>query len=205
MPTYDGAYYLAQDNAKSWQKNVLRKLFSLEKSPELNSNTLKNIFEIEVNNKEDRDYLKNKIKEFQKLQLLQLVDSVVIAPQGDIEKNLIDLIQIFSKQGNVLLSDSHGFCIANHGFSEDMSEEISALSADIAIMHKRRATDINEKLGLNSQAWSIVDSSGKSCLGFWPLNIDDEVFVLTIEGTPVFNQPATVSLVWMLYLRYGKK
>jgi len=205
IATAEGAYYLVQDSSKNWQKNVLRKLFSLPTSPELNSETLKNIFDIEVNNIEDRNYLKNRIKEFQKLQLLKIVDQEVLAPQGDIEQNLIDLIHVFSKNDSVLLSDSHGFCIANHGFSEQVSEEISALSADIAIMHKRRALNINEKLGLNSQAWSIVDAFGKSCLGFWPLNINDEVFVLTIEGRPKFNQQATVSLVWMLYLRYGKK
>ena len=88
--------------------------------------------------------------------------------------------------------------------NSSMSDEISVLSADIAMMHKRRALGINSRLGLNSQAWSIVDASGNSRLGFWPLNIEDEVFVLAVEGVPSFNRPEFVELVWMLYLRYGK-
>ena len=198
LPTPGGAYNLTQDSSKNWQKDVLKKLFSLPKSPQLNNETLQTLFD--TTNKENLTY---KLEECQKLQLIQVVNEEHIAPSGHLEENLTSLIHVFSNKQKVLLSDSQGFCIINHGFPVEMSEEISVLSADIAIMHKRRALNINNKLGLNSQAWSIVDASGNSCLGFWPLNIENEVFVLAIEGVPFFNQPAIISLVWMLYLRYG--
>ncbi|VAW49342.1 hypothetical protein MNBD_GAMMA03-1837 [hydrothermal vent metagenome] len=198
LPTPAGAYYLTQDNTENWQKDVLKRLFSLPASPVLNNATLTFLLDTT-----DKDNLVYKREECQKLQLLQVIEQEIFAPAGHLENNLKNLMHVFSKKQKVLLSDSQGFCIANHGFPTEMSEEISVLSADIAIMHKRRAIKINEKLGLNSQAWSIVDASGNSCLGFWPLNINDEVFVLAIEGVPFFNQPAMISLVWMLYLRYG--
>lgn len=199
-PTPGGAYYLAQSNVDNWQKNVLKKLFSYSTSPELNNDFLILLFDTQ-----DQLEISSKIDACKELKLIQVIDKPLKAPEGDIEQNLNKLIQSFSKKEKVLLSDSQGFCISNCGFPSEMIEEISVLSADIAIMHKRRALNINKNLGLNSQAWSIVDASGNSCLGFWPLNIEDEVFVLAIEGTPFFNQTAIITLIWILYLRYGKK
>jgi hypothetical protein len=198
-PTPAGAYYLTQDNSSSWQKEVLKKLFSMPSTPELNHDTLIKLFDC------DESQLNNKIEECKALKLIQVIDQPLHVPEGDLVNNLSQLLSVFSNKKNVLLSDSLGFCITHTGFADEMVEEISVLSADIAIMHKRRALEINKELGLKSQAWSIVDASGNSCLGFWPINIEEEVFVLAIEGVPFFNQPAMVSLVWMLYLRYGKK
>ncbi len=198
LPTPAGAYFLAQDNTQSWQKNVLKNIFSSDKSLKLDINNLKEIF-----NTSDSENLKYKIEQCQKQHLIQVVDEEFLAPTGDFEQYLNDIICKFSNKEKALLCDSQGLCIANNGFPIEMQEEISVLSADIAIMHKRRAQNINKKLGLNSQAWSIVDASGNSCLGFWPLNINKEVFVLVLEGVPFFNQIAMVDLIWALYLRYG--
>jgi len=199
-PTPGGAYYLIQDNSSCWQKNVLKKLFSLSKTPVLNKVTLIDLFD-----SDDDQQITLKLKECQELKIIQITDNEIAVPEGDLVENLNQIIPFFSKKKKALLSDSQGFCISNTGFPTEMIEEISVLSADIAIMHKRRALEINKKLGLSSQAWSIVDASGNSHLGFWPINIEDEIFVLSLEGVPFFNQPSLITLVWMLYLRYGIK
>ncbi len=198
LPTPGGAYYLAQDNALNWKKEALIKIFLQTTSLELNQSNLALIFDTD-----DEEVIQSKVEECQKLQLIQVVDEAESIKENQFETNLNEIIHTFSKSSNVLLSDSQGFCIANHGFSDEITEEISVLSADIAIMHKRRALNINEKLGLKSQAWAIVDASGNSSLGFWPINIRDEVFVLAVEGVPFFNQHSLVLLVWNLYLRFG--
>jgi len=198
IPTPAGAYFLAQDSSDNWQKKVLKKLFSSPKALALDNENLFEIFSTQ--NKENLEY---KIEECKKAHIIQVVDTQIQPPLGNFESNLNEVIRHFSNKEKALLSDSQGLCIANYGFPLEMLEEISVLSADIAIMHKRRAQNINKTLGLRSQAWSIVDASGNSCLGFWPINIDNEVFVLAIEGTPFFNQPEMVNLVWLLYLRYG--
>ncbi|MCF6317781.1 MAG: hypothetical protein L3J83_00640 [Proteobacteria bacterium] len=200
LPTPAGAYYFAQEKSNCWQRDALAKLFSQAESPVLSSETLIDLF-----GNEDSNGINEQLKECEALKLIQIVDQKITAPEGDLVTNISDMISVFSNHGKVLLSDSQGFSITNVGFPVDMIEEISVLSADIAIMHKRRALEINKNLGLTSQAWSIVDASGNSCLGFWPINIEDEVFVLAIEGTPFFNHPSFVTLVWILYLRYGKK
>lgn len=200
MPTPGGAYYLTQDNTSNWKKDVLKKLFSMKKTPKLNHKNLIALFDTD-----ESENLEYKIEMCKKLKLIQVVDEQITAPSGLLEDNLDKIIHLFSKKEKAILSDSQGFCISNSGFPAEMSEEISVLSADIAIMHKRRALNINKKLDLNSQAWSIVDASGNSCLGFWPININQEVFVLVLEGVPFFNQPVMVSLIWSLFLRFGQK
>ena len=200
LPTPAGAYYFAQEKSNCWQKKVLGKLFSQAETPLLCDQTLIELFD--CNNSNDYNKL---VEECIELKLIQIIDKKINAPDGDLVANINKIISVFSNKGKVLLSDSQGFCITNIGFPTDMIEEISVLSADIAIMHKRRALEINKNLGLTSQAWSIVDASGNSCLGFWPINIEEEVFVLAIEGTPFFNHPSIITLIWMLYLRYGEK
>jgi len=203
VPTPKGAYYLTQNSVETWQKEVLKKLFSLPYSPQINNKTLQKLFNLKIN--KDMSVLKEKIDEFQKLKLIKIVDKAIEAPTRNFEENLNYLFDQVLKENKIILSDSQGFCVANHGFPTEMGEEISVLSADIAIMHKRRAIEINKKLGLKSQAWSMVDEAGTSCLGFWPLNINQETFVITIEGTPFFDKPSIVSLVWILYLHYGNR
>jgi hypothetical protein len=60
-------------------------------------------------------------------------------------------------------------------------------------------------MGLASNAWAVVDVFGNSHVGFWPLFIGQNRFVIAISGIPHFNQPDFVSLVWALSIRYADK
>ncbi|MCF6226698.1 MAG: hypothetical protein L3J22_10430 [Xanthomonadales bacterium] len=197
--TPTSAYHFTQSNSKHWQKDVLTRLFSLPKSPALNDKTLSALFL--TSNSAQIEY---RFDECIKLKLLQVVTKEVVVPDVQLEDNLQSLIRDLSKNKKALLCDSQGFCIVSHGFTDAQSEEISALSAEIAILHRRRAVSITTKLKINSSAWSITDISGKSCLGFWPLTIGEEVFVLVIEGEPSLQRPAMTSLAWILFSRYGE-
>lgn len=199
IATPTSAHHFTQNNLAHWQKDVLARLFSLPKSPILNDKTLAALF-LTSNTAQ----IEHRFNECIKLQLLKVVTKEIAAPEGHLEDSLKSLIQTLSKNGNALLCDSQGFCIVNHGFADEVGEEISALSVEIATLHQRRAADITTKLMINSNAWSITDIYGNSCLGFWPLAIGEEAFVLVIEGKPSLQHPAMTSLVWMLYSRYGK-
>ncbi len=199
IATPASAYRFAQNNLGHWQKDVLIRLFSLPKSPVLNNETLASLFHTS-----NAAHLEYKFNECIKINLIQAVTKELVIHENHLEKNLKIFIQSLSIKEKALLSDSQGFCIVSHGFTDDVSDEISALSVEINILHQRRAADLCKKLGINSDAWSINDISGKSCLGFWPLNIGEEVFVLAIEGKPNLHNPAMVPLIWMLYTRYGK-
>jgi hypothetical protein len=120
------------------------------------------------------------------------------------EKLLPDLLGQISETGKVLLADEQGFYLACSGFVHETAEELSALSADLATVHKRRTGVLSNNLGIASHAWAIVDAFGCSQIGFWPLFIGSQQFVIVIAGVPHFNHPEFVTLVWALSLRYTK-
>ncbi|MCB1013508.1 MAG: hypothetical protein KDB10_00110, partial [Acidimicrobiales bacterium] len=56
---------------------------------------------------------------------------------------------------------------------------------------------------LPTSAWALVDGAGNSQVGFWPLHIGEERFVLSVVGIPRLHQQAFTDLIWVLMLRYG--
>ncbi len=125
------------------------------------------------------------------------------APTGTLEDILPELLESFSSTGKALLADSQGFYLASHGFSHETSEELSALSADLLALHERHKGLLNNNIGLHSEAWSVVDAAGNSRVGFWPLHIGRQRFVLVLSGVPHLNQLSFVRLVWVLSKRYN--
>jgi hypothetical protein len=125
------------------------------------------------------------------------------APEGPFDRLLADLLPHLTQGGKVLLADGHGFQISTQGFTHEVAEEISALSADIAALHQRRSGSLNRNLGLSGSAWGLLDAAGQSQLGFWPLYAGKERFVLVVAGMPAFNRPQLVDLVWVLHQRYA--
>jgi hypothetical protein len=122
-----------------------------------------------------------------------------------LEAILSGYLSKLSENGKALLADKQGFYLASHGFPHEVAEELSALSADIATVHDRRSGLLMNNMGLASHAWAVVDAFGNSQVGFWPLFIDKNRFVIAISGVPHFNQPEFVSLVWALTIRYANK
>jgi hypothetical protein len=103
-----------------------------------------------------------------------------------------------------LLADDQGFYLATSGFPHEVAEELSALSAELAIIHKRRSGLLMNNMGFDSHAWAIVNAFGNSQIGFWPVFVGKHQFVIVISGIPHFNQPEFVSLIWALSNRYSK-
>ncbi|MGR8942453.1 MAG: hypothetical protein ACU83P_12780, partial [Gammaproteobacteria bacterium] len=103
----------------------------------------------------------------QKLGWVQGVTSELSYPSSQLDKILPDLLGKIAENGKVLLADMEGFYLASAGFPHEVAEELSALSAEIAIMHSRRSGLLVNNLGLASHAWAIVDVFGNSQMGFW--------------------------------------
>ncbi len=108
----------------------------------------------------------------------------------------------YGEQGKVLLADEQGLYLASSGLPHEVAEELSALSADLATVHKRRSGLLYNNLGIGSHAWAIVDAFGNSQVGFWPIFIGSHRFVIVIAGVPHFNQSEFVTLIWALSKRY---
>lgn len=122
---------------------------------------------------------------------------------ASLEQALPHLLPALSSEGQTLLVDAQGFVAGATGFDPDAAEALAALSADLGILHERHRRHFDTSVGLPTSAWALVDGAGNSQVGFWPLHIGDERFVLTIIGIPRLHQQAFTDLIWTLMLRYG--
>lgn len=197
-PTPAGAYYAACTMETDKPRQFLRALLKRQQTCALNVANLQQLM-----SQDEEQKCMELLHHCQKLGWVQGLDAVRQYPQGALEEILPDLLSKISEHGKVLLADSQGFYLASHGFPHEVAEELSALSAEIATVHERRSGLLINNMGLGSHAWAVVDSFGNSQLGFWPLFIGNNRFVVAMSGIPHFNQPELVSLVWALTIRYA--
>ncbi|MBP1149223.1 MULTISPECIES: hypothetical protein [Methylocaldum] len=197
-PTPGGAYHAVTTKAHTPAKQLIRNLLQMESSPALTLAGLKDWSAIE-----DAERAYAMLHHAQEAKWLQGLKAPLKCPNQPLSEILPELLSQLSSQAKVLLADSQGFYLATHGFPHEVAEELSALSADLANLHERRSGLLLNNLGLNSSAWSVVDSAGNSKVGFWPLYLGKERFVLVAAGMPRFNQPDFVTLVWILSRRYA--
>jgi len=199
-PTPAGAYYAVSSLESDKPRQFLRKLLQQPKTQTLNLENLQDLM-----NHDDQEKCLELLHHCQKLSWVQGLTEPLSYPTGALEDILPDLLSKISENGKVLLAERQGFYLATHGFPHEVAEELSALSAEIATVHDRRAGLLVNNMGITSQAWSIVNVFGNSEVGFWPLFISNNRFVIAIYGIPHFNQPEFVSLVWALSIRYATK
>ncbi len=197
-PSPMGTYYAVSSRDDDKSRKFLSKLLKQRRTPTLNLETL---YELMDDDREEK--VLELLYHCQKIGWVQGVDEPITSPKGTLEDILPELLANFSEKGKVLLADDQGFYLACHGYPHEVAEELSALSAEIATIHQRRAGLLMNNLGLGSHAWSITDAFGSSQTGFWPIFIGKNRFVLTISGIPHFNQPEFVTLIWMLSMRYA--
>ncbi len=195
-----GAYRAvsAPDDDKS--RRFLQRLMQLSTTPELTLPGLCQLAEIE-----DETKVLELLHHCQRLGWVQGLNTEISAPTGAIEDVFPAILGKISEDGKVLLADEQGFYLVCSGFPHEVAEELSALSADLMTVHKRRSGLLINNLGIDSHAWAIVNAYGCSQIGFWPLFIGEHTFVIVISGIPHFNQDEFVSLIWMLSTRYSKK
>ncbi len=124
------------------------------------------------------------------------------APAGSMEAAVPGLLGQLSEDGKAVLADEQGFYLARAGFPHEAAEELSALSADLASLHRRHTGLIHGNLRLPGAAWSVVDAAGNSQLGIWPLFVGGHRFALVLAGVPCFHLLAFADLVWALSKRY---
>lgn len=199
-PTPAGAYYAACSVETDKPRQFLRALLKHKQTYALNIANLQLLM-----NQDEEQKCMELLHHCQKLGWIQGLDAVLQYPQGALEEILPEWLSKISEHGKVLLADSQGFYLSSHGFPHETAEELSALSAEIATVHERRSGLLMNNMGLASHAWAVIDAAGNSQVGFWPLFIGNNRFVVAISGIPHFNQPEFVSLVWALSMRYAIK
>lgn len=197
-PTPAGAYYAVASTKTDKPSQFLRLLLQEPKTPALTLDTLQRLMGIK-----NVDQCLELLQHCQHLGWVQGVNEPIAAPDGSLEEILPDLLAAVSLKGKVLLADNQGFYLSTNGFPHEVAEELSALSAEIAAVHERRSGVLLNNMGISSNAWSIVDAAGNSKIGFWPIYLGSNRFVLVISGIPYFNRPELVTLIWALSIRYA--
>lgn len=197
-PTAAGAYQATSAHEVDKPRRFLRSLLNRAQTPALNIEQLLTL--AECDNETDALEL---LSHCQKLGWVQGSDAAIEAPKGSLEELLPGLLDKITEDGKVLLADDQGFYLACSGFPHEAAEELSALSADLAMLHSRRSGLLVNNMGIASHAWAIVDAFGNSQIGFWPVFIGSHRFVIAIAGVPHFNQPEFVTLIWALSIRYA--
>lgn len=198
-PTPGGAYHAISSTGEDKSRKFLNSILLNGEMPPLNMETLTKLMGMD-----DEEKCLELLNHCQNLGWVQGIDSPQKPPEGTLEDILPYLLLNISESGKVLLADDQGFYLSCTGFPHEVAEELSALSAEIATVHDRRSGLLVKNLGLASSAWSIIDASGNSKIGFWPIYIGKTRFVLILSGSPRFNQPEFVSLIWALTIRYAK-
>jgi len=193
-----GAYYGTSAAEGNPSRRLLRALFLQDFSPLLTREAVRQWSEAE-----SEDAAMDLLFHAQKIGWVEGYTEPLAAPQGSLEDVLPELLVVLSSQSKALLADTQGFYVCSQGFPHETAEALSALSANIASLHERHQRLLGNNLGLETSAWALVEASGSSRIGFWPLFIGEQRFVLVIAGNPQFNQPALTSLVWALSKRYG--
>jgi hypothetical protein len=198
-PTPAGAYYAVSSSEEDKPRRFLKQLLQQKQTPSL---TLENLLMLQGES-EDEEKAFELLYHCQKLGWVQGLNTIKDFPQGALEDILPDLLKKISDNGKVLLADDQGFYLALSGFAHEVAEELSALGAEISTLHMRRSGLLISNMGIGSQAFAVVNAAGKSQVGFWPIFIGKNRFVITVSGTPHFNQPEFVSLAWALSIRYS--
>ena len=197
-PTPAGAYYSVSSDEETPSRRLLHILLQHDASPLLTIEKLKAWKGVD-----DEEVALDMLYHAQNLGWVEGLDQQLPAPDGVLEDILPEFLSALSDTGKVLLADAEGLYISSHGFAHETAEELSALSADLANLHERHRLLLCNNLGLNTSAWSLVDAAGNSQIGFWPMYIGEQRFVLVISGLPYLNQPALTRLIWALSMRYA--
>ncbi len=197
-PTPAGAYYAVSSIEDDTSRRFLKQLLKQSETPRL---TVENLLRLTGLDDEEKAF--KLLHHCQKLAWVQGLSEAIESPKGALEDILPELLKKISENGKVLLADDQGFYLASSGFPHEVAEELSALGAEISILHERRSGLLMKNMGLGSHAWAVVNVAGKSQAGFWPIFIGETSFIITVSGTPHFNQPEFVSLAWTLSARYA--
>jgi hypothetical protein len=125
---------------------------------------------------------------------------VPLVPEGPLGKELPGLLAPLSETGQAALDDDQGFALSSVGFNADIELDVSTLAAELLRLKQRRGI-VDSSSGAFA-GFALVDRFGASTVGFFPLLVGTQQFVLIVGGLPRLHHPSFVPLVSALSRRY---
>jgi hypothetical protein len=194
-----GCYYAVQENKDEPGRNFLHNILRQLETPHFNAKVAcaysglkkKNALEF-VHWLQDAGFIYG-------------TDEPEDAPQDSLEILLPKKLKKLSDEGKAILAGSQGLYLGAAGFPHEVAEELAAVSANLSKVYTHHQSLLQGNLGYRQQAWGLVDSSGNSKVGFWPIHIGDDYFTLIIAGMPQLNQDSFKEIIWALSTRYDMR
>ncbi|MEJ2619254.1 MAG: hypothetical protein P8163_03125 [Candidatus Thiodiazotropha sp.] len=197
-PTPAGAYYAVSSTHDEPARRILIGIMSDSSLP------LSDISRITHWSGESKADTMALVKRLQEMSLLSGTRNQLAVPDGSLEVVLPSILAKVSIEKKALLADDQGFYLSTSNFPHEAAEALSAVSADLGSLYDRHRLLLKNNLSIDVQAWALSDAAGNSQLGFWPIYIGKQRFVLIIQGRPTLNQPSFRDLIWVLLLRYSE-
>ncbi len=196
-----GCYYAVQDSTDEDEagRTFLRRLLQNPETILLNKQIASEYSGL------DEDSSLEFIHWLQNAGLVYGTETLEEAPQDRLEDILPDLLRPTADSTKVVIAESQGLYLGAAGFPHEAAEELAAMSTELIKTYDRHKPLLNGNLRLKQRGWGLIDGTGSSEIGFWPLFIGDEVFTLIAEGMPQFNQTAFRQLIWALSIRYDNR
>jgi hypothetical protein len=195
--TPSGSYYAIKEDTEDSSRTFLHRLMREPETP---------LFDMQVASEYSGLKKKNALEVVHWLQgagLITGLEEPEAAPQKTLEELLPELLGLLSFEGKAILAESQGLYLGAAGFPHEAAEELAAMSANLTAVSGRHKSLLQGNLGYRQRGWGLIDASGNSEIGFWPLYIGGDRFTLIVAGMPQFNQPAFKEMVWALAIRYG--
>ncbi len=192
-----GAYYAVNSRKDSSLHRLLRYLLTMPTTPQLDEQTLQ-----ECSKYTQIVDILAIVKQAIKNRLIMTSSQATSISETALETVLPKLFSELADKGKILLADDQGLCLGQIGFDINASEQLAALSADIAIVQQRHETalkDINEF----GNIWGMINPINKHQVSFWPIFIGNHRFVLVLAQKMSLNQLAFTRLIQILSIRYA--
>ncbi|MDO5640453.1 MAG: peptidase M23 [Neisseria sp.] len=193
-----GAYYAVSGNTPSASRTLLYGLLRADVSETISSERL-----LAWADTSDINTALNLLYRLQRLEFLYGEETISTDDVQMSDEQLPELLAQLSNAGKALLADGNGLYFANAGFHHEAAEEIGVLASEIVQVSDKHQLLVKNNLHIHHSAWGICDPSGQSELTFFPLYIGASKLILVIGGVPDLNKEAFVTLVKVLYSRYG--
>lgn len=135
------------------------------------------------------------LEDFKDQGLVQVLSKPLPAPNIPLDKFLPYVMASLSGNRKAVIGSNEGFCLARTGFSQEEADTLSVAGADFFDFLSRQ----------QQRGWAIHEQA----ISFFPnvdllmpttsfifLKIDNEGYILIIDGEPLTNSRAFVELIW---------
>ena len=144
------------------------------------------------------------IYKLQRIGYIKGSTSVAVQNFGDADNMLTVMLGRLSSIGKAVLADGDGMYVASSGLTHESAEELAGFSVECINLYQKHIRLMVNNLRIGSSAFALVNPSGRSEIGVWPVYIEHLRFALIIEGLPRLQHEDFVNMIRLLYSRYSE-